>query len=179
MFSTMWRVFTRPSLAEFENARADASLGRAIIATLIVGLATGLSGGVINVISVGDSLVEAITLMIITPFRLLFALIVVNAFWLATLRALGGIGEWATQTYLSALVFVPLNALSSLLGSIPTLGAVLAIGVMLYGAGVNVFALRAAHDATTWRGSNIVLRLRVLSLIGALIGWVALSSIPR
>lgn len=176
MFAAMWRVLTRPAPGVFEDARAGASLDRAVIATIVIGAATGLIGGLINVLSVGDSVGEALTLMIITPFRLLFALIVVNAFWFVVARGLRGQGNFSTQVYLGALVFIPLNALASLATIIPTLGAWLAVGLLVYGAVVNIFALRAAHGGSAWQISNSV--LFALSLIGGIIGWAAISSIP-
>lgn len=177
MITLMWRVLTQPSLDEFEHARAQAHLRDVILTTLLIGMVTGAIGGVINVFAVGDSIVEALTLAIITPFRLLFALIVVNAFCLIAARALGGHGDFSTQMILLALVQIPLNALASLLAAIPTLGAILAIVSLIYNAILSVLALRAAHGGREWRVSNSV--LFVVMFIGGIIGWIALSSISQ
>jgi hypothetical protein len=177
MFAAMWRALTRPSLTAFEQARADANLGRALVATLVIGAATGFVGGLINFISTSDSIIEVLTLAIINPLRLVFALIVVQAILFSAARALGGRGDFAKQAYLGALVFVPINALASLLTAIPTVGAFLAFAVLMYGVVVNVWALRAAHGGRAWQTSNIV--LLILSFIGGIIGWVAMSSISQ
>lgn len=177
MFAAMWRALTRPSLTAFEQARADANLGRALIAALVIGAATGFVGGLINFFSANDSIIEALTLAIISPLRLMFALIIVNAILFSAARALGGRGDFATQTYLGALVFVPINALASLLAAIPTIGAFLAFAALMYGVVVNVWALRAAHDGRAWQTSNIV--LLILSFMGGIIGWIAMSSISQ
>ncbi len=176
MLTAMWRVLTRPSPAAFENVRAGADLGRAIVGTLAIGAATGFVGGLINLLSVGDPIADVLTLTIITPFRLLFALILAQAFLFAASRALGGRGEFATQAYLGALVFVPLNALASLLAAIPSIGAFLAFVILMYSVVVNAIALRTAHGGRTWQISNVM--LLGLSFIGGIIGWVAISSIP-
>jgi len=173
----MWHVLVRPSSSAFDDALAEVNFGRAIIATLGIGVVVGFIGGIINVLAVGDSIIEAITLTIITPFRLLFALVVVNAFWLAILRALGGSGDFATQTSISALVFVPTHALSNVFLAIPSIGGAFALIVLAYGVVVSVFALRAAHGGLAWRVSNIV--LLVIALIGGLLGVLAMSSIPQ
>lgn len=172
MFAQMGRALMRPSLGGFEQARANANLGRALIAALVIGALTGFIGGLINMLAVGDSIVQTVTLTIITPLRFIFALIIVQAILFSMMRALGGCGNFETQTYLSALVFIPINALARLLESIPTIGAWLAIVTMVYGAAANVPALRAAHG---WRGSNGV--LFILSLIGGMVGLIAMSSI--
>lgn len=177
MFAAMWRALTQPSLTVFEQARADANLGRALVAALVIGAATGFVGGVINFISIGDSIIQVLTLAIINPLRLVFALIVVNAILFAAARALGGQGDFATQTYLGALVFVPINALASLLAAIPTIGAFFAFAALMYSVVVNVRALRAAHGGRAWQTSNSV--LFTLSFIGGIIGWVAMSSIAQ
>jgi hypothetical protein len=177
MIAWMGRVLLHPSLSVFQSARANANLGHALTTTLMLGIVTGFIGGIINFISVGDSLVEVITLTIITPLRLVFALIVTNALWLALLRPFGARGDFATQTFLSGLAMMPMIALASLLAAIPTIGAVLAIGALGYGSGVNVFALRAAHAELLARPSNLV--LWAVSLSGGVLGWLAMSGIPQ
>jgi len=177
MFAAMWRALTRPSLAVFEQARTGANLGRAIIAAMAIGAATGFVGGLINFFSAGDSIIEALTLAIINPLRLVFALIVVNAILFSAARALGGRGDFATQTYLGALVFVPINALASLFAAVPTIGAYLAFAALMYGVAINVLSLRAAHGGRAWQTSNIV--LLILSFIGGIVGWIAMSSISQ
>lgn len=177
MIERMWRALLHPSLSVFQDARAHANLGHVITTTLALGIVTGFIGGILNFISVGDSLVEGITLTIITPFRLMFALVVMNALWLMVLRPMGAHGDFATQTWLSALTMMPMIALASLLAAIPTIGAVLAIGALGYGSVVNVFALRVAHAESLSRASNLV--LAAVSLSGGILGWLAMSSIPQ
>jgi len=177
MIAQIGRALTRPSLDEFERARAIVHLRDVILITLLIGGWTGAIGGAINMLAIGDSIVEAFTLAIITPFRLLFALVVVNAFLLLVARALGGRGDFSTQMVLIALVFIPLNALASLLAAIPTFGAMLAIVVLIYNSVVSVLALRAAHGGRAWRVSNIA--LVAATFISGIIGWIAISSISQ
>lgn len=177
MIALMWRALWHPSASVFQDARANANLGHAITATLALGIVIGFIGGIVNLISVGDSLVEVITLTIITPLRLVFALIVMNATWLVLLRFIGARGDFATQTYLSTFAMMPMIALAILLAAIPTIGAWLAIAALGYGGVVNVFALRAAHDESLSCVSNII--LVAVSLSGGILGWLAMSSIPQ
>lgn len=177
MIALMWRALWHPSADMFQDARTNANLGHAITATLALGIVTGFIGGIINLISVGDSFVEVITLTIITPLRLVFALIMMNALWLALLRLLGARGDFAAQTYLSAFAIMPMIALATLLAAIPTIGAVLAIGALGYGGVVNVFALRAAHAIPSSRASNMM--VWTISLCGSILSWLATSSIPQ
>ena len=177
MLDAMRRVIVHPSLDKFLRERDHADFGRAIVGTLAIGALAGGVGGILNVLAIGDSIGEAIALTIVTPLRFIFALILSQAFLLASARVLGGRGEFATQFYLGALGFVPLNAIGILLVAIPAIGAALALAMLLYSMALNVFALRAAHGGTAWRVPNGV--LFILSISGGILGWFALSSIGQ
>ncbi len=177
MFVRMWRVLTRPSFAEFENARAGASIGRAITFTLQVGLILGTLHGFVHWVSASGTVVEIVTMAMMSGLGLLAALFIVQAFQFVTAHALGGVGDFATQVYISTLVFAPLFGIVSLADIIPVIGTIVVIAAMLYFIGVNIFALRAAHGGQVWRVPNIV--LAGVSMIGGVIGWLVLASIRQ
>lgn len=175
MLRAMTRVLFHPSVGAFEAERPGASLGGAILGTFGIGLVTGLAGGWINFLLVSGSIADIVVLTIITPIRLIVALLASQAFLHVAARALGGRGEFATQAYLSSLVFAPLNALALILASIPFLGAYLAVAVLAYDVAATVLALRAAHGGRAWRAWSALLVL--LSAIAGLIAWLAISTL--
>lgn len=175
MLRAMSRALFHPSVDTFERERSSASLGRAIVGTLGIGLVTGFAGGWINLLLASGSIADIIVLTIMTPIRLIVGLLISQAFLLVAARALGGCGEFAEQAYLSSLVFAPLNALASLLASIPRVGAYLAVAVLAYDVLVTVPALQAAHGGRRWHAGRVVLVL--LSSIAGLIAWLAISAL--
>lgn len=177
MFALMWRVLTRPSVAEFENARAGANIGRAITFTFAVGLMLGTLHGFVHWLATSGTAVEIVTMAVMSGLGLLAALFIVQAFQFVVARALGGVGDFATQAFLGALVFAPLFGVVSLVDIIPVIDTIVIAAAMLYFIGVNIFALRAAHGGPVWRVSNIV--LLGVSLIGGMIGWLVLASIRQ
>jgi uncharacterized membrane protein len=81
-----------------------------------------------------------------------------------------------TQVNLGALVFAPLFGIVSLADVIPMIDTIVVGASMLYFIIVNIFALRVAHGGQAWRVSNI--SLLSVSIIGAMIGWLVMASIP-
>jgi uncharacterized membrane protein YsdA (DUF1294 family) len=77
---------------------------------------------------------------------------------------------------LGALVFVPFFGIVSLADVIPMIDTIIVGASMLYFVIVNIFALRVAHGGQTWRISNVV--LLSMSLLGGMIGWLVMASIP-
>lgn len=175
MLRAMGRVVFHPSVRAFEAERPGASLGGAILGTFGIGAVTGFAGGWINFLLANSSIADIIVLSIITPIRLIVALLASQAFLYIAARALGGRGEFATQAYLSSLVFAPLNALALVLASIPFAGAYLAVVVLTYDVVATIPALRAAHGGRAWRSWSLLLVLP--SAIAGLIAWLAISTL--
>ncbi len=175
MLRAMRRVLFHPSVGAFETERPGASLDKAILGTLGIGVVSGFAGGWINFLLASTSIADIIVLTILTPIRLIVALLASQAFLHVAVRALGGRGEFATQAYLSSLVFAPLNALALFLASIPFAGAYLAIAVLAYDVAVTVPAVRAAHGGSAWRSWGALLVL--LSAVAGLMAWLAISTL--
>ncbi len=175
MLRAMRCVLLHPSVGAFEAARPGASLGGAILGTFGIGAVTGFAGGWINFLLASSSIADIIVLTIITPIRLIAALLASQAFLHVAARALGGRGEFSTQAYLASLVFAPLNALALVLASVPFVGAYLAIAVLAYDVVATVPALRAAHGGLAWRAWSMLLVF--LSAIAGLIAWLAISTL--
>lgn len=176
MFAAMWRVLTQPSIQSFESAHAGASVGRAITFTLSLGAMLGAVHGLIHWLTASGTVIEIVMMAVMTGLRLLAGLFVVHAILFIVARASGGAGSFATQTNLGSLVFTPLFGIVSLTDVIVVIDTIVIVAAMVYFIGVNIFALRAAHGGQSWRVSNIV--LLGVSLIGALIGWLVMASIP-
>lgn len=176
MFASMWRVLTRPSIPSFEHARAGGSIGRAIIFTMVIGAMLGMWHGLIHWLTASGAVVEIVTLAVMTGLRLLAGLFAAQAVSFAIARALGGMGNFATQVNLGALVFAPLFGVVSLADVIPVIDRIVILASMTDFVGVNIFALRAAHGGQAWRAANII--LLGVSVIAAMIGWLVMASIP-
>lgn len=176
MFAAMWRVLTQPSIQSFQSVHAGASVGRAITFTLSLGTMLGAVHGLIHWLTASGAVVEIVTMAVMTGLRLLAGLFIVHAILFIAARGLGGAGNFATQTNLGSLVFAPLFGFVSLTDVIPVIDTVVIVASMVYFVSVNMFALRAAHGGQTWRVSNII--LLGVSLIGAMIGWLVMASIP-
>ena len=79
-------------------------------------------------------------------------------------RIFGGIGEYRTQTYLQAIIIVPLTilgGLTSLASSIPYIGVGFGLAglvVSIFGFIMNIRAIKVVHDLSTGRaiGSMII-----------------------
>lgn len=175
MFALMWRALTQPALTTFESARAGARIGRAITFTFAIGVMLGAWHGLIHWLTASGTAIEIVTMAVMSGLGLLAALFIAQAVLFVIARALGGAGDFATQTYLSALIFAPLFGIVSLADIIPVIDALVIAAAMVYFIVVNIFALRAAHGGEAWRVSNIV--LLGVSIIGALSGWLVLASI--
>ncbi len=176
MFASMWRVLTRPSIHAFENVRTDGGIGRAITFTIAVGAMLGAWHGLIHWLTASGAVVEIVTMTVMTSLRLLAGLFVAQAVLFVSARTLGGAGNFATQVNLGALVFAPLFGIVSLADVIPIIDTIVVGASMLYFIIVNIFALRVAHGGQAWRVSNI--SLLSVSVIGAMIGWLVMASIP-
>ncbi len=175
MLRAMGRVLLHPSVSAFEKEQPGANLGGAILGTFGIGAFTGFCGGWINVLLASSSIADVVVLTVITPIRLIVGLLVSQAFLHVAARALGGRGEFSTQTYLASLVFAPLNALALILASIPFVGAYLAVAVLGYDVLATVPAVRAAHGGREWHVWSAW--LVIPSSIAALIAWLAISTL--
>lgn len=176
MFAAMWRGLTQPSIQSFENARADASIGRAITFTIAIGAMLGTVHGLIHWLTASGAVVEIVTMAVMTGLRLLAGLFIVQAVQFFPARALGGVGNFSTQANLGSLVFAPLFGIVSLADVIPAIDAIIVVASMVYFVAVNIFALRAAHGGQAWRVLNVV--LLGVSMIGGMMGWLVMASIP-
>lgn len=177
MFAAMWRVLTHPSLSAFEDARANANFGRAIVGTFAVGFGFGALRGFLHWLVSSHPAAEIVTLAVMTGFSLLASLIVAQAVLLIAVRAIGGRGDFATQTYLTSLAYAPLNAIAISADIVPNASNLIVFGVSIYSTVLIALALRVAHDRQKWRAPMIV--VLGLALIGQIIGWLVLSSIPQ
>ena len=175
MIRAMGRVLRHPSVNTFKSESTHAKLGSAILVTCFVGAVAGFIGGCINLLLADSSVADILVLTIITPLRLVVALLVAQAFLFVTARALRGQGEFDTQAYLGALVFAPLYALATLVAVLPVIGAWLAFAVLLWNVALNVPALRAVHGGDSWRVWNVA--LLGLSFVAGTIAWFAISSL--
>lgn len=171
----MWRVLTHPTRTAFEAARADANLGRAIVNTFWVGLIIGTARGFLHWSLSNHPAAEVVTMGWLTAFALLAALIASQAFVLSIAHTIGGRGDFATQTYLAALTFAPLNAIAMSADVAPSLNYSVVFATSAYNIFLMALALRAAHGHS-WRAPGIV--VIGLAFIGQIIGWLVISAIP-
>ncbi|MBN1876200.1 MAG: YIP1 family protein [Anaerolineae bacterium] len=72
-------------------------------------------------------------------------------------RIFGGTGTYGTQAYLVSLFTVPIGIASSLLGFIPCIGALIAVGLSIYAIVLNVRAVMVTHNLTTGKATGAVL----------------------
>ncbi len=84
----------------------------------------------------------------------------------AIARALGGTGTLLEQCHVSLLYLVPVGLGSKLLSFIPVVGKVLTYVLSLYGIGLQVVAVMAAHRLSTGKATAVVtLSLLVLLVL--------------
>lgn len=177
MVWAMLYVITHPWSATFDDFRAGANLGAAILAIATSGLISGMIGGWVNLVGAYGSLADMVVLTIMTPLRFVIAFLVVQAFMLAAARSLGGRGEFETQAYLAALAFAPLYAAASLVAAIPTIGGWLVLLILGYIVTLMAVALQSAHGGEEWRVPRGV--LWAISFFGGLIGTLVISILPQ
>ncbi len=90
-------------------------------------------------------------------------------------KLLGGDGSFGAQVYLMSLFAVPLGILGALMGWIPCIGWLGAIGLAIYELILNVRMFRAIHHLTT--GTAVAAVLLPGLIIGALIFCFAIALI--
>lgn len=169
------RVLRHPTASAFEAERPNARLNEAILLAFGIGAVAGMVGGCLNWLFAGSSAADIIVLTIITPLRLIVALLISQAFLYLVARLLGGRGGFAEQTFLGALVFVPLNAIAALLAVFPGIGPFLATAILAINIVLMVPALRAAHGIQTWHVSIII--LLPATLVAGILAWFTISSL--
>jgi len=72
-------------------------------------------------------------------------------------KAFKGNGSFKQQGYNYLLFFVPLTAISYVLGLIPILGGLIGIALWIYGIVLNVYSIMAAHRLSGGKATAVVL----------------------
>jgi hypothetical protein len=122
----------------------------AAVTALTSSNASAYSYTLISGIFAGSGNVYAIVSVIIGFF------IVVGIQYLLA-KAFGGVGTFVQHGYDYLLYYVPIGAVSALLGLIPVVGAIAGFGLGIYGIVLNVFAVQAAHRLSGGKAVAVVL----------------------
>jgi hypothetical protein len=92
--------------------------------------------------------------------------------------AFGGRGKYSDFLYLVAAYSAPITIITTILGIIPFVGACLAFPLGIYAIGLNVQAVRSAHNFDSLRAIGVIVGVWLLSiLIIGLILWSFYSAI--
>ncbi|HEX9068937.1 MAG TPA: YIP1 family protein, partial [Ktedonobacterales bacterium] len=97
-------------------------------------------------------------------------------FWLVA-RVFGGQGTFLQHSWLLALVYVPITAASTLLSLIPVLGALIGLGLGIYGIVLSIFAIAAAHRMSVGKSAAVVLIPGAIALLLILCAFAVIVAI--
>jgi hypothetical protein len=181
-----WDVLWHPRAATFDRQRAAASWPDVWLGLLLLGIVEALGVAYLIYGPNADAGYSSLPVgpklhLPRTPLLPLAALggsiaqfFVFSGLLYLSARLLGGRGSFTTQSYLLALVWVPLLAVSDIAELIPGVGALLGMLVRAYALALCALALASAHHAPL-RRAWMALLLPVAG--GLLLGLVVLATL--
>jgi len=151
LFNTWSKVLTRPSVEVFDEEAPKADLTQAIVVMVLTGLVSGLLGGLLRLVfTAGRYGIRAwIIGTIVSPIFYPIVFLIGSGILYLIARALGGQGDFNTQTYLISLFAAPLGMASGVLGPIPLLGGLISLAISIYQLLLLTYALVSAHKYET------------------------------
>jgi hypothetical protein len=180
-------VTTRPGVASFWNELPTANWSDVWLPLIGLGLLQAITGAIAALYQKFDITVPSASggsrtlhigatthwgAIIGTPlgFFILMGILFLFA------RMFGGTGTFLQQSYAASLYYVPLQALSAVLGLIPFLGGVAQLAVAIYSIVLAIFAIAASHRLTTGKATAVVLLPGAILLALACILIIALAA---
>jgi hypothetical protein len=136
------------SMAQMEQLLNDPSMDPAMrqlmqdMGPLMVG-----GGGIAAI------LISAVVTVIVTPIAFLIG----SGFYFLIAKLFGGTGDFATQTYMLAMVQAPIGIITSALNVVPLLGACVSFFVSLYSIVLSYYALKVSHRLSSGAALGVVL----------------------
>lgn len=177
----LWKeVLTKP-IETFKKQEKNADLGEAVKQLVIAGLIAGFISGLAafagltavgatgnlgtSMMGAGVGIFAFIAVLIVTPIVLLIGWLIGSAIIYVFAKIFNGKGDFTKQSYLIALFWAPLVIVTTVIGIIPFIGAILGFLVGLYGLYLLTLALKQAHKVSTARAVAIWIVPIVISIL--------------
>lgn len=184
----LWKEVLTEPIKTFKKQEKKADLTEAVKQLVIAGLIAGFISGLAALTgltalgttgNLGTSMMGAgvgifvfIVVLIGTPIVLLIGWLVVSAVIYLFAKIFNGKGNFTKQSYLIALFWAPLAIVTTVIGIIPFIGAIIAFLVGLYGLYLLTLALKQAHKVSTAKAVAIwIFPMVVIGLIVVVLAW--------
>ncbi len=154
-----WRsVIYPPSVASFDEQKAAANWKTILIALALLGVVQGVFAFITGFeYHRANTPYPGVGTIIGGVIGVFFAFFIVAGIIYLLARALGGTGTFLEHSWLLSLVFVPIQAVSDVIGVIPILGGLVGALLGIYSVVLYVFATASAHRMTLGRAAVAVL----------------------
>lgn len=160
----------KPTVGTYREGLHGASWASVWIQLLIWAIFDGLLGFLVTIITPANAMTVTSSAQLSPVLQTALSLsttlgliVLVPAFFFifmgmmfAIARALGGTGTFLGQCHVSMLYLVPVGLGSKLLSFVPVVGKVLTYVLSLYGIGLQVVAVMAAHNLSKGKATAVV-----------------------
>jgi len=184
----LWKEVLTEPIKTFKKQEKKSDLGEAVKQLVIAGLIAGFISGLAaftgltaigatgnlgtGMMGAGVGIFTFIAVLIGTPIVLLISWLIGSAIIYVFAKIFNGKGDFTKQSYLIALFWAPLVVVTTVIGIIPFIGAILGCLLWLYGLYLLTLALKQAHKVSTARAVAIwIFPMIIIGLIIVVLAW--------